>query len=422
LVCLAAAYRYGRRRRLVDDLPTSKTTGVFIGLVELSGSAEIEFPVISYLAGAKCVYTRYDISERWSRTVTETYRDAKGNTRTRTRTESGWTSVASGMEMRPFYLRDDRGAVRVDPAGAKIEARTIFNETVGKANPLYYDKGPRRAVAHSTGVRLFTESAIVVHDPIYVIGQARERSDIVAPEIAEDPDAPMFLISTRAEDEVSRRLAAGYRTMTILAIVLAVAGFVVADLLTNRAPETRVSFYAQIAASAAAAAVLGWLWLAINSLVDIKNRVMQAWSLIDIQLKRRHDLIPNLVSAVQGYADYEKSAQQELALLRTQALATPPGQPGPDPRGVTPTLRILQERYPELNAQPLFARLADELIDTEQRIALARAYYNDIATFRNIRLQRVPDVFIATLLGHRRSPLLAADGFERQPVQVTFAD
>ena len=87
LLTLAAAFRAGRRWRLVDNLPTSKTSGVFIGLVELKGSAESAHPLVSYLAGAPCVYYQWGVEEHWSRTVVETYTDGNGKTQTRTRYE-----------------------------------------------------------------------------------------------------------------------------------------------------------------------------------------------------------------------------------------------------------------------------------------------------------------------------------------------
>ncbi len=94
LVCLWFSLRAGRRQRLVDNLPTSKTTGVFIGLVDLNGTAEVEKPLLSYLTQTQCVLYGWQVEEHWSRTVIETYTDGEGHTQTRTRTESGWTTVA----------------------------------------------------------------------------------------------------------------------------------------------------------------------------------------------------------------------------------------------------------------------------------------------------------------------------------------
>ena len=154
LACLAAAFRAGRLRRLVENLPTSKSTGVFIGTVALKGTAESAQPLVSYLAQAACVHYQWTIEEHWSRMVTETYTDANGKTQTRTRQESGWTTVAQGGEVIPFYLQDDCGVVLVRPEGAKLEPAGLFDETCGPANPLYYGKGPpgRLAIPTIAGV------------------------------------------------------------------------------------------------------------------------------------------------------------------------------------------------------------------------------------------------------------------------------
>lgn len=105
LACLAAAFYFFRRLRLIQDLPTSKIRGAFIGLTELSGTAESEQPLMSHLAGISCVCYKYTVREQWRRTVTETYTDAQGRSRTRTRTESGWSTVAGGTEKLPFFLK-----------------------------------------------------------------------------------------------------------------------------------------------------------------------------------------------------------------------------------------------------------------------------------------------------------------------------
>src|SRR5438067_5528478 len=77
--------------------------------------------------------------------------------------------------------------------------------------------------------------------------------------------------------------------------------------------------------------LLGWTWMVYNSIVELRQRVRQAGSLVDVELKRRHDLIPNLVAAIQGYRDYESTVQKEVATMRAQMEATRPGEPGPDP-------------------------------------------------------------------------------------------
>ncbi len=409
-----------RRHRLLRDLPTSKARGVFIGLVELKGSAEAEAPLRSFLAGQRCVHYRYSVEERWSRTVTEHYTDKDGKSQTRTRHESGWNTVASGGETMPFYLQDDTGVVLVRPDGARIEPCTLFSETASRGDDLYYAKGPPGAVADSDHVRRFTESGLPLHANLYVVGRARERADLVAPEIAADRDAPVFLISCKSEERVLTGYAAG--SWVTWALGLVAAGGVGAVLVADVAPDRRWVPVVGCVAGFLALWGAAWIWMAYNSLVGLRERVRQAWSLIEVELKRRHDLVPALVNTLGGLRTHEASLQTALAQLRAQQTATPPGVAGPDFHGLAASLRVVAERYPQLTAQPEFSRLHTELVTTEQRIALARTYYNDTATHFTTRLEQVPDRWVARLGRMQPAPLLAASDFERAEVRVQFAD
>jgi hypothetical protein len=158
--------------------------------------------------------------------------------------------------------------------------------------------------------------------------------------------------------------------------------------------------------------------MVFNSLIDLRQRVRQGWSQVDVQLKRRYDLIGNLVNTIKGLRDYEKNLQTELAQLRAQVEATPPGQPGPDFQACSKVLIAVRERYPEIVAQTGFLELQKTLTDTEQRIALARGYFNEIATYYNTRLEIVPDRYIAGLVNMKPQALMAANEFERAAVEV----
>lgn len=417
--CVGFAWRAQRRWRLVQDLPTSKTTGVFIGLVELKGTAEAQQPLISYLAETPCVFYQWSIEEHWSRTETETYTDDKGRTQTRVVHKSGWTNVGTGGEQLPFYLQDDCGFILVRPEQAQIEPLAEFDESCGPSDPLYYGKGPAGAVADSDFRRRFSEKSIPLHTPLYVVGQARERQDIVAPEVAADPPAKMFLISTRTEKAVAAGLHGQFWGLGLLGLALTVGGAAFGDNLMQREPSP--ALYVGVGMAYLALWFAGWLVTAYNSLVELRQRVRQAWANVDVQLKRRADLIPNLVHIVEGYRQHEQSTQTAVAALRKQLAATPPGHPGPDHTGCAPMLMALVERYPELKANTAFLDLQRQLVDTEQRIALARGYFNDIATFYNTRLQIIPDRFIAALGAMPPQALLPAADFERASVTVKFA-
>jgi len=410
LVGLVCAFRNGRQRRLIENLPTSKTSGVFIGLVELKGAAESAEPLTSFLAAQACVQYAWAVEEHWSRTVTETYTDDKGRTQTRTRTESGWTQVASGGEMIPFYLRDDCGVILVRPDGAKIEPVKIFDETCTPLNALYYGKGPAGAVANSDMRRRFVETALPLKANLFVVGQARERDDT----------APLFLISTRSQEQVSGGMKWGARGWTLFGLLAAVGFTVWRDGALNVDPHSHLLIYAAIALGYFFIGLLAWIWMVFNSLVDLRQRTRAAWALIDIQLKCRCDLIPNLVNCVKGYRDHEAQLQTELAALRKQLNATPPGVAGPDSGAVSSVVIGIAERYPELKANEAFLALQKTLSDTEQRIALARSYFNEIATHYNTRLEIVPERYVALLGAMKPQPLMAANEFERAAVTVDF--
>jgi len=420
--CLWGAMRAAGRRRLVDGLPTCKTTGVFIGLVEVKGAAEAETPLTSYLAGTRCVYYAWTVEEKWSRLVTETTTDSKGNTHTTTRRESGWKTIAEGGEQTPFYLQDDCGVLLVRPAGAEIEATLVCETDCDRSDPLYYGKGPEGAIANSDHERRFQEVAIPLHAPVYVIGRARERADVVAAEIAADREAPLFLISTRGEKQISGGYATTFWVFLIAGLVLCSlgCGFGLPATWPPAPGHEWIPFVLGAGAYAAVTFVI-WVWSVFNGLIELRNRVAAAWSEVDVQLKRRFDLIPRLEGVVQGLAAHERTVQEEVAALRAQREATPPGQAGPEFHALGGRVIALAESHPELKANGAFLQLQRELSDTEQRIALARGYYNEIATHYNTKLEVVPERFVAALGRLRPRALLVAGDFERAAVHVSLA-
>jgi hypothetical protein len=421
LFLLWFSLRQRRRHRLLHDLPTSKVRGVFIGLVELKGSAESEAPLRSHLAEKPCVHYTWRVEEHWRRTRTESYTDSKGNRKTRTVTTTGWDTVAQGGDTQDFYLRDETGPVLVRPSGAKIDTVGMFSRTVTRADPLYHGKAPPAVVNGSTGERRFTERGIPLHTRLYVLGTARERRDIVAPEIASAPGAE-FIVSCRSEESLKTGMAAGSWFAWLLGLVALPLGLFLGYGDGPYRPAALPLHCTLLALAWLAAWGIGWVWMVHDSLVGLRERVRQAWSLIDVQLKRRHDLIPAITRSVEALASHEQTTQTAVAELRAQSQATRPGLAGPDPHGVAPLLRAVVERYPNLRADEGFAKLHRELVETEQRIALARAYYNDIATHYATRLEIIPDRFVARLRDMRPEPLLAATDFERAPVEVKFAE
>ena len=427
LGCLIAAFWFLRKKRLVDDLPTSKTLGVFIGLAEMKGTAESDNPLTSYLAGAPCVLYNWKVEEHWSKTVTTI--GPKGVPTTHH--ESGWTTVAKDEQMPPFYLKDETGIIRIIPQGAEIQDQEIYNRTCRHGDPLYFFKGPANEIANSDHQRRFVETAILLHANLYIVGQARERADVVAAEIAKDKKAPMYLISTRTEKQISSGLGLIFWVWIAMGLLAAAGGVLIGNLVMAPGNLRNLTMthsntgqwlpYVITGGGYLLIILLGWAWTVYNSLVNLCQRVKQGWSQVDIQLKRRNDLIPNLVQVIQGYTAHESGTQEVVAKMRQQQTATAPGIAGPDYAGFIPLLRATVEDYPELKASELFLKLQRELSDTEQRIALARDYYNQIVTFYNTRLEIVPDTFLAKMMRLKPQTLMGAADFERAPVKVDLA-
>ena len=416
VVLLWISLRIRRRERLVRDLPDSKVQGVFIGLVELNVTAESEKPLTSFLSGKLCVQYSYRVDEEWSHPETETYTDDKGQSQTRQKIVTEWKTIATGGAAEPFYGKDDTGVILIRPEGAKFESLNFFDQTVVKELPLYHAKATPIALPGSTGRRRFVEQGIPLHAPVFLVGHARERADVIAPEIAANKGSEMFLISAQPKKGVQLL----YGIYSWLALLGGLAACVMAGLLVDKAfhrtwpPAAGVAGMVVLYLGAWAA---GWALMVFNSLVALRSRVRQGWSVIEVELKRRNDLIPNLASAVSGLSSHEAGVQAAVAELRAQAAATGAGQIS----GLAGTVRAVAEKYPSLVAQEGFSRLQSQLVETEQRIALARTYYNDIATQYSTRLGQVPDAWLASAGGFKAEPLVNAAGFERAPVTVNLS-
>jgi len=149
-------------------------------------------------------------------------------------------------------------------------------------------------------------------------------------------------------------------------------------------------------------ALLVWAAVSFNRLIRDRNRVAQAWSDVDVQLLRRHDLIPRLVEMVKGYAGYERAVLANVAELRSQGANATPAARGEVEKTVTTgvsRLVALAEAYPDLKASENFRDLHTKLVDTENQIQYARRYYNGAVNLFNNRIQRFPDLLIANTFG-----------------------
>ena len=170
-----------------------------------------------------------------------------------------------------------------------------------------------------------------------------------------------------------------------------------------------------------------WLWLAgaYNALVRAKNRVHEAWSDIDVQLKRRYDLIPNLVETVKGYAAHEKDTLDRVVQARSAAMGAQTigehSQAENMLSGALKSLFALSEAYPDLKASGNFAKLQDELTDTENKIQAARRFHNTNVLELNNKVEQVPTNIVAGWFGFKKAEFFELEEeAAKQPVKVSF--
>jgi LemA protein len=172
--------------------------------------------------------------------------------------------------------------------------------------------------------------------------------------------------------------------------------------------------------------VIGYVVVTYNGLVSMRNRIENAWAQIDVQLKRRYDLIPNLVETVKGYAAHERETLENVVRARNMAMSAqgPQDQAAAENMitGALKSVFALQEAYPDLKANQNFLNLQEELTGTEGRIAYARQFYNDSVARYNTKIQSVPSNLIANQFSFDEREYFEVDEGSRDAVQVDFTN
>ncbi|MBL7022266.1 LemA family protein [Patescibacteria group bacterium] len=166
-----------------------------------------------------------------------------------------------------------------------------------------------------------------------------------------------------------------------------------------------------------------WIIALYNGLIRLKNRVDEAWSDIDVQLKRRYDLIPNLIETVKGYAQHEKETLDSVIKARNSAMNAQGAGKAEAENALSETLKsifALSENYPDLKANQNFLQLQDELSDTENKIQAARRFYNTNVRDFNTKIQVFPNNIIAGKLKFTSRDFFEAEETEKENVQVKF--
>jgi len=172
------------------------------------------------------------------------------------------------------------------------------------------------------------------------------------------------------------------------------------------------------------AVIVLWVIFVYYSLIVLKNRLKEAWSDIDVQLKRRYDLIPNLVETVKGYASHEQQTFEKVIQARNMAMnakgVKEKGEAENVLAGTLKTIFALSENYPELKASVNFLELQKELSDTENKIQAARRFYNSNVLALNTKIETVPSNIIANMFGFKMAEFFEIEEGEKQVPKVEF--
>ncbi len=170
--------------------------------------------------------------------------------------------------------------------------------------------------------------------------------------------------------------------------------------------------------------VVLWLIMTYNRLITLKNRTSEAWSDIDVQLKRRYNLIPNLVETVRGYATHERELFEKVTKARVLAMGAQTikekGEAENMLSGTLKSLFAVAENYPDLKASVNFLELQRELRDTEDKIQASRRFYNTNVRDLNIKTESFPTNIVAGLLGFKKRDFFEAEGGEKGVPKVSF--
>ena len=170
--------------------------------------------------------------------------------------------------------------------------------------------------------------------------------------------------------------------------------------------------------------LLGWFFGTYNSLVSLRNKVKDQWAQIDVQLKRRADLIPNLVETVKGYAKHEKGTLEDVIKARNSFVSakTPEEEmkAAGDLEKMVSKLFALAESYPDLKANENFMSLQNDLKETEDKISYARQFYNDVVRKYNDKVQMVPSNIVAGICGFKQENFFEASEADKEVPTVSF--
>ncbi len=382
-------FRAIKIKRYIENIPTSLSSGLAYGPSELIGTL-LPIEKASVLKGPlserDVVYYHYLVQEK------------RGSGK-----NSSWVTIRDEKRSVPFFCKDSGGKTTVNANEAEVHTHHSHS---------------RRSYN-----RIYTETNLRPSDNMYILGPA-----VVDPNhgdrlmISRDDSSFPFLVCNLSEDDMMQKKGA----KGLAWLNFSLNGFILAGLgcfgaVAAYAPTD----YLYAAMISPIFLSLSFIILMFNDLQFVRHRVRRAWANIDVSLKKRADLIPNLEKVVQSYLSHEREIQEDLAELRSQFTATQKWNPESAAdlitaeKKLTDTLLVRCEAYPDLKANEVVQKLFDQLIALENEIALMRKGYNDSVERHNTRIQSIPEMFLAKAFRFKEERLINAEIEVRNVPSVT---
>ncbi|RUL86447.1 LemA family protein [Tautonia sociabilis] len=372
-----------KEKRYIENVPTSPTTGVAVGFAEVIGTiepADGERSLSGPLSDRPCAHFHYTVQER---------RGSGKNAK--------WVTIEDRTEHVPFYCRDDEGRLLVLPEGAEILTRHRSSRREGSLR--------------------YSETRLELGDPLYALGSVTiepEEMTSLRLERGNERSLP-YILSNYSESALMHRKARVGQFWVTLAIDALILPALLAFGVAGSFQPTDFLAATSVAVGYFALAVAILLF---NDLVFLRNRVRRAWHNIDVSLKKRADLLPNLQRVVQSYLSHERGVREDLALLRRSYGGGAVLDPTHAAEALTAERSLLdhiiglREALPELKGDCLTADLMRRLTLLENEVALMRQGYNDAVERYNTRIAHIPEVLLAVPFGFTEA------SFFRAPVEV----
>ena len=372
-------FRAIKVKRYIENIPTSLASGLAYGPSELIGTL-LPTKKAAVLKGPESnldvVYYHYVVKEK------------RGSGK-----KAKWVTIVDEEQSVPFICEDSGGKTLVNPNKSEVHSRHQH--------------------LRISGNRIYSETNLRPADDMYILGPAIvDNNHGNRLMISRDDSSFPFLVCNLSEDEMMQKKGA----KGLIWLNFSLNGFILAGLgCFGAAAAYAPTDYLYASMISPLFLTLSFIILMFNDLQFVRHRVRRAWANIDVSLKKRADLIPNLEKITKTYLSHESEIQRDLAKLRSQIESTNKWNPKEaselisTEKKLTASLLVRYENYPDLKADKVVQKLFEKLVELENEIALMRQGYNDSVERYNTRIQSIPELFLAKALRLKDEQLIHAE-------------